>query len=577
MNRSPIHGDRHSLIPHTTYCRVRCEKNWATASMFNLHIQLFDSSGITFDQQWEEVSGDDLSTLLSNQLGDGWTLTTAQQFDNWWVHLYQKPASTNQHKPIHKNSKPPGTALRHKLNLVKPRLHLTWFQTRAEDFNTSTSHRPFVQPISFRARLAGVLGLGIGFLGFIAWGFTTDAADPIGQMASNAHESGFAITRASILDEADQLIRQQVTRKSGQSFVTPPDSFERAVAIAQQAVLDGRAAQSGQRWKQIARRWWSAAEFMAEVPPADPRYAIAQNRVNQYRQYSSDAVLEITKHAAILPIHVLSESSTSLTPTPSASNTWVSDSNADQAVEKGDPIGSCQDRIHAQIQQILNPSQYEGSQWGMHVESINTGQVLYGYNSDTFFIPASNIKLFTTASAFYSNRVNQSTDINTLIHNSNLNSNNWSAEILLNQMGGALEIKTKLHRLGIDPSGYYQVDGSGLSRQNQATPRALVQVLNLMYEAPNSANYIKTLPIAGKRGTLHYRFRHTPAHERVFAKTGTLQGVRSLSGYLNHPDLGTLSFSILANHPHQSGYTLLPAIDAIVLQLMQIEHCHPQH
>ena len=60
----------------------------------------------------------------------------------------------------------------------------------------------------------------------------------------------------------------------------------------------------------------------------------------------------------------------------------------------------------------------------------------------------------------------------------------------------------------------------------------------------------------------------------VRAKTGTLRGVKALSGYLDHPEYGTLVFSIINNQPiNQSSTEVVKGIDDIVLQLSQLSNC----
>ncbi|WOD41198.1 hypothetical protein [Nodosilinea sp. E11] len=66
---------------------------------------------------------------------------------------------------------------------------------------------------------------------------------------------------------------------------SPPagqDPFVLAVRIAQQSVEDGRDATTASQWLDLAVRWQRASDLMAEVPPEDERYAIAQDRVQAY-------------------------------------------------------------------------------------------------------------------------------------------------------------------------------------------------------------------------------------------------------------------------------------------------------
>jgi len=127
--------------------------------------------------------------------------------------------------------------------------------------------------------------------------------------------------------------------------------------------------------------------------------------------------------------------------------------------------------------------------------------------------------------------------------------------------------------LGINPHSFYLVDGSGLSRNNKATPRALVETLRAMYYAPNRDIFLASLPTAGISGTLRNRMKQTSVQGIVHAKTGTLSGVRALSGYLDHRQHGILVFSILANNSSQSGTALVRAIDEIVLLLNMDSTC----
>jgi serine-type D-Ala-D-Ala carboxypeptidase/endopeptidase (penicillin-binding protein 4) len=91
-------------------------------------------------------------------------------------------------------------------------------------------------------------------------------------------------------------------------------------------------------------------------------------------------------------------------------------------------------------------------------------------------------------------------------------------------------------------------DGSGLSRHNYVTPRAIVRVLDAMRTAPHFDLYRQALPIAGVDGTIRNRMRGTPAEGNARAKTGTLDKTRSLSGYVTTADQRLLLFSILANN-----------------------------
>lgn len=101
-------------------------------------------------------------------------------------------------------------------------------------------------------------------------------------------------------------------------------------------------------------------------------------------------------------------------------------------------------------------------------------------------------------------------------------------------------------KLGVSLSRSMIVDGAGLSRYNLIRPQQLVELLAKMQRYPKELKLLKkSLPIAGKDGTLKYRFQRSNAE--IFAKTGTMNGVTSLAGYITTSNKDTLSFAILIN------------------------------
>ena len=91
------------------------------------------------------------------------------------------------------------------------------------------------------------------------------------------------------------------------------------------------------------------------------------------------------------------------------------------------------------------------------------------------------------------------------------------------------------------------VDGSGLSRANRVAPRDVGRLLLNAREQPWFDAFYRSLPLAGKSGTLHKRMRGTRASGRCRAKTGTLSGVTALAGYCRAPDGDAMSFALLMN------------------------------
>ncbi|NEO82919.1 MAG: hypothetical protein F6J87_01470 [Spirulina sp. SIO3F2] len=238
---------------------------------------------------------------------------------------------------------------------------------------------------------------------------------------------------------------------------------------------------------------------------------------------------------------------------------------------------ACTVQLNRNINAIINQATYRSGKWGVHIESLDTGEVLYSHNANQYLIPASNIKLFTTAAALQLYDPRSPIDSSTLggwVQTINQRSHNGYADSLLKRIGGQAAVRRALGGIGIT-DGYRQADGSGLSRQNAVTPYSVVRLLQAMDYAHGKEVFYYSLPLAGQSGTLARRFRSTTAQGIVRAKTGTLRGVRALSGYLVHPRYGRLIFSILVNQPGQNGQTLLNGIDHIVLQMANLNNCYP--
>lgn len=236
----------------------------------------------------------------------------------------------------------------------------------------------------------------------------------------------------------------------------------------------------------------------------------------------------------------------------------------------------CPSDLDTTIAAIIEHPKFATAQWGIVIEPLSEPTPLYRYNSDTALIPASNIKLLTTAAALLIVSERAPQNVYTLegqLTVVNRDSNNASADALLRSIGGQSVVNQALATLGVSPESYAQVDGSGLSRNNRVEPSALLAVLKGMYTHDTSGLFYRSLSVAGVNGTLRNRFRQTPVQGRLHAKTGTLQGVRALSGYLENDSYGLIAFSIVVNQPGQSGQTMIQAIDQIVLQTAQVTRC----
>jgi D-alanyl-D-alanine carboxypeptidase/D-alanyl-D-alanine-endopeptidase (penicillin-binding protein 4) len=115
----------------------------------------------------------------------------------------------------------------------------------------------------------------------------------------------------------------------------------------------------------------------------------------------------------------------------------------------------------------------------------------------------------------------------------------------------------------VDDADFFLYDGSGMSDDDRVAPRAYTRLLAYAARQTWGPAWRDTLPVAGVDGSLAHRFRSSPLKGKLFAKTGTLNEVNALSGYLTAASGQTLVFSIMVNG-HRPGSTAeLQAIDRI--------------
>ena len=148
----------------------------------------------------------------------------------------------------------------------------------------------------------------------------------------------------------------------------------------------------------------------------------------------------------------------------------------------------------------------------------------------------------------------RSPDMATLITATNRPSNNFYAEMLLKRLGaggksrgttrrGAHIVERFAGKLG---AAVKMENGSGLSRDNRASPKSVGRLLKGMNRRPEHPAFRRSLPLAGHQGTLANRMHGTAAEGNCRAKTGTINYVSALSGYCHAGD-GVVAFSILMN------------------------------
>ncbi|MBE1159773.1 D-alanyl-D-alanine carboxypeptidase/D-alanyl-D-alanine endopeptidase [Dyella acidiphila] len=137
---------------------------------------------------------------------------------------------------------------------------------------------------------------------------------------------------------------------------------------------------------------------------------------------------------------------------------------------------------------------------------------------------------------------------------------------LSSEAWGTRAMRALLDRIGIAPNASQIEEGSGLSRQDLATPDAMVRLLTYMAGQAYATPLHDALPDAGVDGTLEWRMRDTRAMNNVHAKTGSMNYVRCLVGYVTTASGEHLAFAIMLNNFVLEGDAPSPSrnLDAIV-------------
>ncbi len=174
--------------------------------------------------------------------------------------------------------------------------------------------------------------------------------------------------------------------------------------------------------------------------------------------------------------------------------------------------------------------------------------------------------------------VHESAPLSQLLYSVGKNSDNFYAEMIFKSISGELhnkpaksadsaELITKwLEKQGLMEPGVVIKNGSGLYDANRLTPHLVVSLLRVVYRDPTIApEYVAQLAIGGVDGTLHKRFGNRAQHRAIRAKTGTLDDVIALSGFvIGPPGKSPIAFSVLCNHVAGKGGAAREGIDALV-------------
>jgi D-alanyl-D-alanine carboxypeptidase/D-alanyl-D-alanine-endopeptidase (penicillin-binding protein 4) len=212
---------------------------------------------------------------------------------------------------------------------------------------------------------------------------------------------------------------------------------------------------------------------------------------------------------------------------------------------------------------VTNPTSFTASSFRQYLKE-------YGVEveGDVFDIDdLSDFKYSTDKPLF----VHVSTPLHDILEIVNKESNNFYADQVFRSFapggsaaGGEARVKALLQRAGARVDGVEINDGSGLSRKNLISPEGMARLLAYMYKHPERNAFLTSLARGGEaHSTLRGRLHSLP----VRAKTGSLEYVRALSGYVSIPGGRTVAFAIFANHFNGPSYQITQIIDRIVMDL----------
>jgi len=92
-------------------------------------------------------------------------------------------------------------------------------------------------------------------------------------------------------------------------------------------------------------------------------------------------------------------------------------------------------------------------------------------------------------------------------------------------------------------------NGTGLSRKERISARHLGELLLVGFASPSMPEFLSSLPVSGLDGTMRHRLTNTPLAGRVHIKTGSINNVHAIAGYVLDQTNRRVVVVVLHNHP----------------------------
>ena len=172
-----------------------------------------------------------------------------------------------------------------------------------------------------------------------------------------------------------------------------------------------------------------------------------------------------------------------------------------------------------------------------------------------------------------------SPDLAEIIRDINKYSNNTMAQQLFLSLGAQFRtdadgddakaaqrvIRQWMAKKGITAPHLVMENGSGLSRAERVSAREMAQLLQAAWKSPYAAEFISSMPIAGKDGTMRKRLKTTAMNGQAHIKTGTLNTVRAIAGFSRDSNGNTWAVVAILNDPRPWGASAV--LDQVLLDL----------
>ena len=166
-----------------------------------------------------------------------------------------------------------------------------------------------------------------------------------------------------------------------------------------------------------------------------------------------------------------------------------------------------------------------------------------------------------------------SPNLSDIIYHTNIKSNNLYCESILMALGngsaltGIKLVKEYWKKNGLNTEELYLVDGSGLSRENTLTTNFQANLLVKIYFDKNYKILLKSLPIAGKEGSMSQIGNETFIENNMQAKTGYINRVRAYCGFLKSKSGKNLAFSLIINNYNCSAKSAKNKLEKFLIEL----------